>query len=133
MEEEEEIIEKLLNPDDHLLRFTAPELFLEPPVNSNVNDIWMLGCLLLETFSKYKVWDGYTETEIIKQLKNLTTPKVPNDIAQILWGMICECLNPFHKARQDIKDVLTRWYFMMGKLGYVDLQQRLASNYKSYI
>lgn len=127
VDEEEEIIEKLLNPDDHLLRFTPPELLQDPPVNCNANDIWQLGCLLVETFSKHKVWDGYTETEIVKQLKNSTSPKVPTDMPQILWSLICECLNPFYKVRSDIKEVLHRWHSIMGKLSYSDLQQKLAS------
>jgi hypothetical protein len=129
-EEEEEIIEKLLNNDDFFLRYTAPELFQEPPINNPVNDIWMLGCLFVEMFSKFKVWDGYSENEIIKQLKNLSMPKIPNDIPQYNWGLICECLNPFFKARQDIKDVLTRYYFLVGKLGYTDIQNRLTSRLK---
>jgi hypothetical protein len=107
------------------LRYTAPELFSEPQIFSAVNDIWMLGCLFVEVFSKYRVWDGYTENEIIKQLKNLSIPKIPNDIPQIVWGLICECLNPFYKARNDIKDVMTRFYFLAGKLGYTDIQHRL--------
>ena len=126
-EEEEEIIEKLLNQEDFFLRYTAPELFQEPAITNPVNDIWMLGCLFVEMFSKFKIWDGYSENEIIKQLKNLSTPKIANDIPQYNWGLICECLNPFFKARQDIKDILTRYYFLVGKLGYTDIQQRFIS------
>ncbi len=131
IEEEEEIIEKMLNPDDILLRFTPPELLAENPSYYSGNDVWMLGCLLIEIFSKYKVWDGYTENEIIKQLKNLTSPKVPNDIPQSLWGLICECLNPFHKARVDIKDTLVRFYYLCSKLGLSDLTTRISS--KSFL
>ncbi len=126
VEEEEEIIEKLLNHDDYFLRYTAPELLQDPQVMASINDIWMLGCLFIELFSKYKVWDGYTENEIIKQLKNLSIPKIPNDVPQTMWGLICECLNPFWKARHDIKDVLTRYYFLAGKLQYTDIQAKLA-------
>jgi serine/threonine protein kinase len=129
VEEEEEIIEKLLNPDDHYLRFTAPELFADPQIVGDVNDVWMMGCLFIEIFSKSKVWEGYTENEIVKQLKSGSIPKIPNDIPQICWGIICECLNPFYKTRHDIKDILTRYYFMLGKLSYPDLQQRLLSIY----
>jgi hypothetical protein len=53
-EEEEEIIEKLLNQEDFYLRYTAPELFQEPAIANPVNDIWMLGCLFVELFSKFK-------------------------------------------------------------------------------
>ncbi len=130
IEEEEEIIERMLNPDDFLLRFTPPEQLLEQPVFSYVNDVWMLGCLLIEIFSKQKVWDGYSENEIIKQLKNLTSPKVPNDIPQSMWGIICECLSPFHKARIDIKEALVRFYYLCGKLGLVDCQLRIQSKKK---
>ena len=113
------------------MRYSAPELFIEPNVIGPVNDIWMLGCLFVEAFSKFKVWDGYSENEIIKQLKNLSVPKIPNDIPQNIWGLICECLNPFHKARNDIKDVLARFYFLVGKIGYPEIQHRIASKYFS--
>jgi hypothetical protein len=86
----------------------------------------MLGCLLIETFSKFKIWDGYSENEVIKQLKNLSIPKVPNDIPQTQWGLICECLNPFYKARHDIKDVITRFYFLVGKMGYPEIQYKIS-------
>ena len=105
-EDEDEMIDKILNPDDSFLRFMAPELLLEPQISNSCNDVWMLGCLIIECFSKLKMWEGYTETEIIKQLKNLASPKVPNDIPKFLWGIICECLNPFHQTRVDIKELL---------------------------
>lgn len=132
VEEEDDMIEQLLNPDDNKLRYTPPELILEQPVIDICNDIWQLGCLFIEAFSKYKIWDGYSEHEIIKQLKNLSAPKVPNDIPQLCWGLICECLNPFYKARHNIKEVLTRYYYMMGKVGLNELQIRLTSNYKIF-
>jgi hypothetical protein len=87
----------------------------------------MLGCLIVEVFSKSRIWDGYTEGEIVKQLKILQIPKIPNDIPQTIWGLICECLNPFHKARHDIKDVIVRYYYLLGKVGYSDLQGKLLS------
>lgn len=116
-----------------MLRYTAPELISDTPISGHVNDIWMLGCLIVETFSKYKVWDGYTETEIIKQLKNLTPPKIPNDIPQLLWGLTCECLNPFYEARIDVKDVLSKLYVILSKHPNLDLQQRLISKTKIFI
>lgn len=128
IEEEEEIIQKMLNPDDILLRFSPPELLLDNQVIFSGNDIWMVGCLIIEIFSKFRVWDGYTENEIIKQLKNLTSPKVPNDIPQSLWGLICECLNPFYKARIDIKDTFVKFYYLCSKIGLNDLTIRMQSN-----
>lgn len=128
MDEEEEIIEKMLNPDDFLLRFTPPELLLDTPIVFSGNDIWMLGCLIIEIFSKSKVWDGYTENEIIKQLKNITSPKVPNDIPQSLWGLICECISPFYKARIDIKDTFVRFHYLCNKLQLTDLTSRIQGN-----
>jgi hypothetical protein len=126
-QEEEEILEKLLNNDDFFLRFTAPELHVQPLFYGPINDIWMLGCLIVEVFSKIRIWEGYTEGEIVKQLKILQIPKIPNDIPQTIWGLICECLNPFHKARNDIKDVIVRYYYLLGKVGYSDLQGKLLS------
>ena len=121
-EDEDEMIDTILNPDDSFLRFMAPELLLEPQISQSCYDVWMTGCLIIECFSKSKMWEGYSETEIIKQLKNLTSPKVPNDIPKFLWGMICECLNPFHQTRIEIKELLSRFYIVFGKLNLTDLQ-----------
>ena len=46
---------QILYNDDFFLRYTAPELLAEQPVNGPVNDIWMLGCLFVEMFSKFKI------------------------------------------------------------------------------
>lgn len=124
-DDEDEIFDKLLNSDDSFLRFMAPELLQEPQVSNACNDVWMMGCLVIECFSKSKMWEGYTETEIIKHLKNLTSPKVPNDIPKFLWGIICECLNPFQQTRVDIKELLSRFFMLYGKLNLVDLQIRI--------
>ena len=126
-EDEDEMIDKILNPDDSFLRFMAPELLLEPQISNACNDVWMIGCLIIECFSKMKMWEGYTETEIIKQLKNLASPKVPNDIPKFLWGIICECLNPFHQTRVDIKELLSRFYVLYGKLNLIELQIRIQA------
>ena len=116
-----------MNYEDTFLRFRAPELVQQDPLIGIVNDIWMLGCLFIELFSKYKVWEGYSEAEILKNLKNGISPKVPNDIQPECWGLICECLNPFSNARIDIRDVMVRYYYMLGKLGFYDLQERMLS------
>ena len=127
VEDEDEMIDKILNPEDSFLRFMAPELLLEPQISQSCNDVWMTGCLIIECFSKSKMWEGYSETEIIKQLKNTTSPKVPNDIPKFLWGIICECLNPFHQTRIDCKELLIRFYILFGKLNLSDLQIRIQS------
>lgn len=103
----------------------APELVIEPQYIGITNDIWMLGCLFIELFSKYRVWEGHSENEIMKNLKNQIIPKLPNDIAPECWGIICECLNPHYKARTDIKDVLVRFYTLMTKLGYYEILERM--------
>ena len=107
-----------------------PELVQEPQIIGVTNDIWMLGCLFIEMFSKYKVWEGHSESEILKQLKSQISPKVPNDVMPECWGLICECLNPFAKARVDIRDVLVRYYYLLGKLSLSELQERMQSNFK---
>lgn len=117
----------MLNNEDYLLRYTPPESHTLPSYSGNANDIWMLGCLIVEIFSKSRIWEGYSESEIIKQLKIQQIPKIPTDIPQQKWGMICECLNPFYKARIDIKDVIQRLYYLLVKLGYHDLVSRLQS------
>jgi serine/threonine protein kinase len=88
----------------------------------------MLGCFVIEILSKYKVWSGFSENEIIKHLKNSSSPKVPNDIPPNLWGLIHECINPFYNARADVKDILIRYYFLMQKLGNGDVVNRISSN-----
>ncbi len=103
----------------------APELVSDPQYIGVINDIWMLGCLFIEIFSKYRVWEGYSDSEIMKQLKSQIIPKVPNDIAPECWGLICECLNPFYKARIDIRDVMIRYFYLLGKLGFSDLCERM--------
>jgi len=105
----------------------APELVQEPQIIGIVNDIWMLGCLFIEIFSKHKVWEGYSEAEILKQLKSQISPKVPNDVDPNCWGLICECLNPFPRARIDIRDVMVRYYYLLSKLGFHDLCERMQS------
>ncbi len=106
----------------------APELLQEPQLVGIVNDIWMLGCLFIEMFSKIKIWEGYSEAEILKQLKSQISPKVPNDVMPECWGLICECLNPFAKARIDIREVLVRFYYLLGKLHFSELQERMHSS-----
>lgn len=87
----------------------------------------MLGCLFIEIFSKYKVWEGYSETEILRQLKSQISPKVPNDVMPDCWGLICECLNPFPQARIDIRNVMIRFFNLLEKLSMPDLQERMQS------
>ena len=122
------MIDKLLNPEDNILRFSPPELVEDPPVYGLTNDIWMLGCLFIEIFSKNKVWNNFSENEIVKHLKSSSIPKIPNDIPHNLWGLICECVSPFYHARSDIKDVLIRYYQLMMKVGAHDVINRLCSN-----
>ena len=124
------MIENLLNTENNFLRLMAPETVQEPRLIGVINDIWMLGCLFIEMFSKYQVWEGYSEAEILKHLKNQISPKVPNDVMPECWGLICECLNPFPKARIDIRDVMIRFYYLLGKLKMSDLQDRMHCNYK---
>jgi hypothetical protein len=121
------MINNYLNPEDNFLRFTAPEMLLEPSYINISNDIWMLGCLFVEIFSKYKIWDGYSENEVAKQLKNKTLPKLPIDIPEELWGLICDCLSPFHKTRNDIREVINRYLSIMHKLGKDELVERMES------
>lgn len=127
-EDEQEIIDNLLFNEDHFIRFMPPELVQEPQLISVKNDVWMLGCLMIEILSKSRVWEGFNESEILKQLKSQMIPKIPNDIHPDCWGLMCECLNPFPKSRIDIRDVITRYYYLLGKLGMYELQDRMQSN-----
>ena len=77
-----------------------------------------LNCSFGSLFCRF--WPkGFLNSE--KNLKAQIIPKLPNDIAPECWGIICECLNPFYKARMDIKDITIRFYSLMGKLGYFEI------------
>jgi serine/threonine protein kinase len=106
------------------LRYTPPEN-IENINTSPINNIWMLGCLFIELFSTNRVWEGFTNDEIIKNLKSQIIPKIPNDFPQQCWGIVCECLNPYFQARSDIKEILSRFYSLMGKMLYTDLQTKI--------
>ena len=107
--DDDEILSELINNDDfNIIRYTPPERVSVPPIVDTVNDIWMLGCLMIEVFSRSKVWEDQSETMIIKSLKALSIPKIPRDINKENWGIICECLNPFYQTRIDIRDVFIR-------------------------
>ena len=107
--DDDEILSELINNDDfNIIRYTPPERVSVPPIVDTVNDIWMLGCLMIEVFSRSKVWEDQGETMIIKSLKSLSIPKIPRDINKENWGIICECLNPFYQTRIDIRDVFIR-------------------------
>jgi hypothetical protein len=114
--------------DDMIVRYSPPELLQDNDIIGAFNDIWMLGCLWIELFSKKKVWDGYTENEITKQLKNFTMPKIPSDIPQTCWGIICECLNPFYKTRLDIKEVVMKYQSILSRVGENEVVLRMQSN-----
>ena len=115
--EDDEMLNELINNEDlSIIRYTPPERLSVPPIIGNVNDIWMLGCLFIEIFSRSKVWKDQTETQIIKNLKALVVPKIPRDIKQSNWGIICECLNPFYKTRIGIKELFVRLYELLSKV-----------------
>lgn len=121
LDEDDEILENLANSEETLIRYTPPEKLNDVPILGNVNDIWMLGCFLIEMFSKEKVWEGYTENVIVKQLKLLQIPKIPRDIPQSIWNMICECLNPFYKTRSNINDIIEHYKIVLSKINKNDV------------
>lgn len=127
LDEDDEILENLANSEETLIRYTPPEKLNDIPILGNVNDIWMLGCLLIEMFSKEKVWEGYTENVIIKQLKLLQIPKIPRDIPQIIWNIICECLNPFYKTRSNINDIIEHYKIILTKVNKNDIFTKFTS------
>ena len=54
--DDDEILSELINNDDfNIIRYTPPERVSVPPIVDTVNDIWMLGCLMIEVFSRIKV------------------------------------------------------------------------------
>ena len=68
-EDDDNIIDSLLDNEFSLLRFTPPECLEDTPIISSANDIWMFGCLLIELLSPNKVWEGFSESDIISALK----------------------------------------------------------------
>ena len=87
----------------------------------------MLGCLIVEVFSQTRIWDGYSDGEILSQLKMKQIPKLPTSIPHQKWGIICECLNPFYESRINILDAIIRLCHLLIKLGFHDIVSRLES------
>ena len=132
-EDDEEILDRLIQDNEDLIvRYTPPELLQEKETYGPFNDIWMLGCFWIEIFSKKKMWEGYTENEITKQLKSYTMPKIPSDGPQLCWGIICECLNPFYESRIHIKEIIIKFQSVLSRLGQTDVNIRLQSIFISH-
>lgn len=126
MEEDDEILDRLIQDNEDLsVRYTPPELLQEKETFGLHNDIWMLGCFWIELFSKKKIWEGYTENEITKQLKSYTMPKIPSDSPQLCWGIICECLNPFYDSRVQIKEIIIKFQSVLSRLGQTEVNIRM--------
>jgi len=94
-----------------------------------LQDIWRLGCLMVEIFSTKEVWQGHTELEMMRDLKKYYVPNIHKDIPKHMWGIICECLNPFKETRQDSKELLEKYVRLMMKLKIVELKSYLGNKY----
>lgn len=76
-------------------------------------------------FSEKTVWHGYKETQIIEDLKKFYVPKIFSDVPHQTWGIICECLNPFHETRIDAEELLERYVKLMMKMKIKSLEREL--------
>lgn len=99
-------------------RYKAPELLYSRYTNKS--DIWQIGCLALEMFSEFQVWDGLSEEEMDNNLKKFFVPKIYSDIPRHLWGILCECLCPYVDTRIAPGKLLSRYAKHIGRLGLVD-------------
>jgi len=89
-------------------------------------DIWVLGCLIVEIFSANEVWQGSNESEMMRDLKKFYVPKIHKDIPKQMWGLICECLNPFKETRIEAKEVLEKFVKVMLKMKIPELARELG-------
>ena len=88
-------------------RYKSPEVLYTG--YSIKSDIWQTGCLALEMFSEYPVWDGLTEEEMDINLKKYFVPKIHSDIPRHMWGILCECLCPYIESRITPSKLLAKY------------------------
>jgi hypothetical protein len=82
---------------------------------------------MVEIFSANEVWQGSSEIEMMRDLKKFYVPKIHKDIPKQMWGIICECMNPFKETRIDAKELLERYVKIMLKMRIPELQKDLGT------
>ncbi len=82
---------------------------------------------MVELFSKNEIWSTHTKDEMMRDLKKSFVPKIHPDVPKHMWGIICECLNPFPETRIDAKELLDRYVRLMLKLKIPELSKHLGN------
>jgi hypothetical protein len=85
---------------------------------------------MIEVFSSTELWANLTKEEMLRDLKKGSVPKIPADIPKNLWGLICECLNPFTETRIDAKELFDRYVKLMVKMKIPELFKHLGNLFK---
>jgi pyruvoyl-dependent arginine decarboxylase (PvlArgDC) len=63
---------------------------------------------------------------MLRELIKGSVPKIPTDIPKNMWGIICECLNPFTETRLEAKELLERYAKVMLKMKIPELLRHLG-------
>jgi serine/threonine protein kinase len=124
-----ENIEEKFEEEMKFDRYRSPEQVIED-YKGICNDVWLVGCVFVELFSTSEIWAGYSEEEMIRDLKKYYVPKIHKDIPKHCWGLICECLNPFRDARIEGKELIEKFAKLMFKLKIPELAKDLGKNKK---
>ncbi len=103
---------------------------IDNPSSGIESDIWAIGCLFVEIFSAKQVWEGFSENEILNDLKKFYVPKIHRDIPKNAWSIICECLNPFKETRISAKELLDKYVLICRKLKLIEISKDLGKNHR---
>lgn len=114
-----------VEPEYKYDRYTSPEKAQNMGIGIQ-NDLWLIGCIIIEMFSKNEIWAPYTKDEMIRDLRKSFVPKIHPDIPKHMWAIICECLNPFPETRINSKELLERYSKIMLKLKIPELAKHLG-------
>lgn len=98
-----------------IIRYNTPEKVIED-TKDYCSDIWVIGCIFVEMFSKENIWHGMKTEQIKSELKKQYVPKISSDVPHNSWSIICECLNPFWEARITARELLEKYVRLMFKL-----------------
>ena len=127
--------EEKLEPEFKYDRYISPEKAQNLGVGIQ-NDLWLIGCIMVELFSKNEIWSPLSKDDMMRDLKRSFVPKIHPDVPKHMWGIICECLNPFPETRIDAKELLERYIKLMLKLKIPELSKHLGKfhfYYKRFI
>lgn len=117
--------EEKIDPEYKYDRYVSPEKAQNLGVGIQ-NDIWLMGCIIVEIFSKNEIWSPLSKDDMMRDLKRSFVPKIHPDVPKHMWGMVCECLNPFPETRIDAKELLERYTKLMHKLKIPELAKHLG-------